>query len=216
MKIAAFLLAVLPACSQPFSIGVIGGGVATGGLDPSADNIWDGKRYTVGISAEVRLPLPRLAIEVDGLYKRAGQRAQACAFTSCSYSEVRADVFEIPFLLKYRLPRLTPVTPFVDGGVSYQHVRAASGALLTWRTGPVVAGEVVDLTVHRFPLTMPAENHVGIVAGGGIELRAGRIRVSPEFRYTRWNSAYWESAGPRGFFTASNLNQVEGLASIRF
>jgi opacity protein-like surface antigen len=210
------LLAVLPACGQRLSIGVIGGGVATGGLDPAADNLWDGKRYTVGVSAAVSLPLPRISVEVDGLYKHAGQRAQDCAFTSCSYSEVRADVFEIPVLLKYRLLQHAPVAPFVGAGVSYQHVRAGSGTLLTWRTGPVVAGEAVDLTVHRFPLTMPAENHVGMVAGGGIELRAGRIRVSPELRYTRWNSAYWESAGPRGFFTASNLNQVEFLISIRF
>jgi hypothetical protein len=216
MKIPVILLAVLPACGQHFSIGVIGGGVATGGLDPSAANIWDGKRYTVGVTAEVDLPLPRLAIEVDGLYKHAGQRAQDCVFTSCSYSEVRAHVFEIPFLLKYRLLKHTPLTPFVDTGVSYRRVLAASGTLLTWRTGPLVAAEAVDLAVHRFPLSMPAENHVGIVAGGGIELRAGRIRMSPEFRYTRWNSAYWQWSGPRGFFTASNLNQVEGLLSIRF
>lgn len=216
MKIAAILLAVLPACGQHFSIGVIGGGMATGGLDPSAQNIWDGKRYTVGLTAEVDLPLPRLAVEIDALYKRAGQRAQDCVFTSCSYSEVRAHVFEVPFLLKYRLLKHTPLTPFAGAGVSYQHVRAASGTLLTWRTGPLVPAEVVDVAVHRLPLSMPAEDHAGIVAAGGIELRAGGIRVSPEFRYTRWKSAYWEWYGPRGFFTASNLNQVDGLVSIRF
>ena len=53
----------------------------------------------------------------------------------------------------------------------------------------------------------------GVVAGGGIEFRAGRLKVSPEFRYTRWNSRYWESPGSRGFFTASNVNQAEGLMS---
>jgi hypothetical protein len=216
MKPAILLLAALPACCQPFSFGIIGGGIATDGLDPSAQNLWDGKRYTVGVAAELKLPLPRLSVEVDALYKHTGQRSSSCAFTSCAYSEVRANIFEFPFLLKYRLLKRSPIAPFVEAGPAYQWVRHASGTVLTWRTGPIVPDEVVDLTVHRFPTMMPAENHVGIVAGGGIELRAGPIRVSPQFRYTRWSAAYWESSGARGFFTASNVNQAEGLLSIRF
>jgi len=216
MKTAVLLLAALPAHGQVFSFGVIGGGIATGGLDPSAGNIWDGKRYIAGLAAEFRLPLPRLSVEVDGLYKHTGQRRADCAFAFCSLSEVRANIFEFPALLKYRLLKHAPVAPFVAAGVAYQWVRRGSGTAQSWRTGPIVPNEVVDLSVHQFPLAMPAENHAGIVGGGGIEFRAGRLRVSPEFRYTRWSSRYWEASGSRGFFTGSNLNQAEGLMSVKF
>ena len=216
MRTAVFLLAAFPAYGQLFSFGVIGGGIATGGLDPSAQDTWDGKRYTIGATAEGRLPLPRLSLEVDALYKHTGERNSGCAFTFCFYSEVRANIFEFPLLLKYQLLKHSPAMPFVGAGVAYQWVRHGSGTLLGWRNGTIVPGEVVDLTVDRSPLTMPAENHVGIVAGGGVEFRAGRIRLAPEFRYTRWNAAYWESTGPRGFFTGSNLNQAEGLIGVRF
>src|SRR5690349_1083829 len=161
MRTAILLLAALPACGQHFSFGVIGGGIATGGLDPSADDTWDGKRYSVGVAAEVSLPLPRLSVEVDALLQHTGQRGSGCAFTSCSYSEERADIFEFPALLKYRLFKRAAATPFVEAGPAYQWVRHASGALLTWRTGPLVAGEVVDLSVHAFHVSMPAENHAG-------------------------------------------------------
>jgi hypothetical protein len=197
----------LPACSQFLSFGVIGGGIATEGLDPGADNIWDGKWYTVGVTAEMKLPLPRLSVEVDALFRHAGQRNLECVFSICSYSEVRANIFEFPALLKYRFAKGAAAVPFVDCGPAYQWVRHGSG--------PFLVGSVAALfPVGSIPLA--AENHVGIVAGGGIELRAGWLRLSPEFRYTRWNSAYWESFGSRGFFTASNLNQVQGLMSVRF
>jgi hypothetical protein len=149
---------------------------------------------------------------VDALFRRAGERNSNCAFASCSYSEVRAGIFEFPALLKYRFVKYA----FVNAGLSYQWVRHGSGTLLSWRTGPLVPGEVVDLTVHSSPLATPAENHVGFVGGIGIEVRGGGLRLSPEFRYTRWNSPYWKSTGPRGFFTASNLNQIEGLVAVRF
>ena len=213
MRAVILLLAALPACGQRLSFGVIGGGIATGGLDPSAQNIWDGEPYTVGAAAEIGLPMPRFSMEVDALYKHTGQRNSGCIFTYCSYSEVRANVIEFPVLLKYRMWKRAL---FVEAGLAYQWVRHGSGTALGWRTGPIVPNEVVDLTLHRFPFAMPAESHVGIVAGGGFEFRAGRLRLAPEFRYTRWNSRYWEDFGSRGFFTGSNLNQAEGVVGLRF
>src|SRR5690349_14102537 len=108
MRTAILFLAAIPAYGQLFSFGVIGGGIVTGGLDPAAQDIWDGKRYTAGAAVEVKLPLPRLSVEADALYKHAGQRNSDCAFTSCSYSEVRTDIFEFPALLKYRLLKRAP------------------------------------------------------------------------------------------------------------
>src|SRR5690348_3194064 len=117
MKSLILFLSVLPACGQILSFGLIGGGIASDGLDPSARNTWSGKRYTVGVTVEAKLPAPRLSVEVDALYRRAGQGSSDCAFTSCFASEVRANVFEFPVLAKYRLLKRAPVAPFVAAGV---------------------------------------------------------------------------------------------------
>ena len=208
MKTAIFFLAALRACGQFLSFGFIGGGIAAGGLDPSAQDAWEGKRYTVGATIEMKLPAPRLSVAVNALFRRAGKRNDGCTFGSCFYSDVRANIFEFPMLIKYRPWKCAPAQPFVEAGPAYQWVRHGSGLLLSGLAGRTLGG--------RFPLVMPAENHVGIVAGGGVEFRAGRLRLSPEFRYTRWTSRYWESFGSRGFFTGSNLDQAEGLISVRF
>lgn len=213
--IILFLTAVLPACGQLLSFGIKGGGAATGGLDPSAQDVWEGKPYTIGATVEYHLPR-RMAVEVDALYQRAGDRSMGCAFTPCSYSQLRAGIFEFPAQLKFRLLRRAPATPFVAGGLAYRRVRTATGTALSWRTGPIVPNEVVDYTVHRSSISNPAENHVGGVAAGGVEFRIGRLRLAPELRYTRWNARYWEFFGSRGFFTGSNLNQVEGLLGVTF
>jgi hypothetical protein len=80
----------------------------------------------------------------------------------------------------------------------------------------MVPGENVDLSIHRVKTSSPAENHLGGVFSGGVEFGAGRLRLSPEFRYTRWSSRYWEIFGSRGYFSGSNLNQAELLFGLRF
>ena len=209
-----YLAATIPACGQLLSFGIRGGGIATGALDPAAQNIAEAKRYTVGPAVEVRLPF-RLALEVDALYERVGQRSQGCAFEACSFASVHGNALRFPALVKYRMLR-GPVRPYVSGGVAYEWVRRSAGTELSWRTGPLVSNEVVDYTIHRFGVAQPAESHAGVVAGGGVEWRAGRLRLGPEFRYTRWSGRYWESSGPRGFFTGSNPNQADILFGITF
>jgi len=170
----------------------------------------------VGLTSEVKLPLPHVSLQVDVLFRHAGANHADCAFTSCVYSETRANIFEFPVLTRYGLRRPAAAAPFVEAGLAYQWVRHAYGGALSWRTGPIVPGEVVDLSVHRGSVSMPAENHLGFVAGGGVEFRSGRFRVAPEIRYTRWNARYWEVFGARGFFTGSNLNQIDGLVGVGF
>src|SRR5215831_15637487 len=95
-----FLTAALPAAGQLLSFGIKGGGIATDGLDPSADNAWEGKPYAIGATVECHLPR-RLSVEVDALFRRAGDRSASCAFTSCFQSQVRANIFEFPAVLKF-------------------------------------------------------------------------------------------------------------------
>src|SRR5215831_3831258 len=97
-----FLL--IPASGQPVSFGVLGGGLATGGLDPSAQNAWEGKRYTIGPTIEFHLPR-HFSVEVDALYQRTGDSNSDCIFTYCSASSRRANILEFPVQLKFRLLR---------------------------------------------------------------------------------------------------------------
>src|SRR5689334_23057856 len=128
MKCLPFLLAAaVSAWGQPFSFGLKGGGSAGEGLDPSALASWEGKQYVLGIMAETRLPW-RLAAEADALYRRTGQREGSCFFTLCSASSLRANIFEFPALLRYRLAGRA-VAPFVSGGVAYRWVRHGTGSL---------------------------------------------------------------------------------------
>ena len=80
----------------------------------------------------------------------------------------------------------------------------------------MVLNEVVDYSIRRSSYATAAENHAGFVAAGGVELRASRLKIAPEFRYTRWNARYWEFYGSRGFFTGSNLNQMDVLLGVSF
>lgn len=212
--VLALTVGLFPAGAQLLSFGIKAGGVVTGALDPAAWSVSEAKRYTVGPMVELHLPR-RLAVELDALYKRTGNRDSNCQYTYCYFSNVRANIWEFPFLLRYRLWS-GPIAPYVSGGLSYRHVGKGSGTTLSWRSGPLVGGEVVDPTFSQFSVSNPSENHVGAVAGGGVRFQMGRLALSPEVRYTRWNARYWEFNWSRGYFTGSNPNQVEVLFGLSF
>jgi hypothetical protein len=127
----------------------------------------------------------------------------------------RGTAWSIPLLVRWRFAG-EQNRPFLTGGYTYHRIPGAVREGESFRTGPIVSGEEVDYTVHRYTQQSPGENTHGVTAGGGIEFRIGRFRVAPEARYTRWNRRYWEEYGSRGFFTGSNRNQVDVLFGISF
>jgi hypothetical protein len=207
------LLAMLPCIyGQRLSFGIIGGGMATGGLDPTAQDTWEGKRYTFGPAVEFGLPF-RLSAELDALYRRAGSSIRIFSIGTSGYSSRRADVLEFPLQLKCRLGR-GPVRPFVAGGLAVKWVRHASANSLSFVTNPFVLNAPTQYVTYRYGV--PAETHAGPVVSGGIEFAAGRLRLAPEFRYTRWSGRYWEFSGSHGYFTGPNPNQAELLFELLF
>ena len=89
--------------------------------------------------------------------------------------------WNFPVLGKYRLPVLRHATPFAELGPSFRLPQGVSGA-----------------------------SHYGVTAGAGVEVRLWRLKIAPEFRYTRWGS---ETAPPS---EAGNLNRVEFLTGFSF
>lgn len=113
-------------------------------------------------------------------------------------SSTRFSTWEFPILAKYRF-KFPIVRPYIDAGPSFR--------------------TTTDNTRYL-------SNH-GIAVGGGLDIKALFLHVSPEIRYTRWGSD--SSAGtasiPAGqsrlsYFgqpqASSNVNQVEFLVGISF
>ena len=75
------------------------------------------------------------------------------------------------------------------------------------------AGQVINTTI-----TTPAEfnkrTDVGMVFGGGVEFKIKRLRISPEFRYTRWGSENFRD--PVRSLLRTNRNQGDFLLGILF
>jgi hypothetical protein len=95
--------------------------------------------------------------------------------------------WEFPLLVKYRFA-FPVVRPYVDGGIAWNHLALSTP-------------EVVKNTTP------------GIVLGGGIDIHAIFLHISPEVRYTHWNNA--QISDTNGLLH-SNQNQAEFLVGFTF
>jgi hypothetical protein len=187
-KLFALLFFVgVSAYAQPVGLGVKFGVPLNDAFSVQSPNplqyVADTHRYTVGPYIELRLPL-RFAIEVDALYKSYDFQRSVPTITSVS-----ASSWEFPVLAKYKiLPG--PIQPYIEGGVAYARLMDVPN--------------IVELN---------ATNNLGVVAGAGLELHLGFLRISPEIRYTGWSRRFFNSPGD---YLQSNRNQATVLVGISF
>jgi hypothetical protein len=100
--------------------------------------------------------------------------------------------WSFPILAQYRFK--TPVVkPFVEVGVSFDHLSSLSAAATELTSGPG---------------TLIRQTNAGVVLGGGVDVKIPLIRLSGELRYTHQGSAYFQGI--------SNLNQAEVLVGVHF
>jgi len=229
--------------AQSLSIGAIGGiritddirsSGQTKGADPgrpvvSGGTTSESRRYVVGPAIEVGLPF-RLALEFDALYRPEGYRSDVYVSSTArilpgggpiagnTRSRERADSWEFPILLKYKIP-LPVIAPYVEAGYAHRIIR-----------GSIDANEFVHLVQTFQPLDVQIDfptqqsstnwrDSQGVVSGLGVQFTFGHWLVSPEVRYTRWNNAAIQGApafarpglagiGP-GFESARNQVDVQ-------
>lgn len=196
--------------SQPFSIGVKGGipindfvngtNTASGVLSSTTN------RYIVGPEVELNLPWG-FGAEFDAMYRHYNFQGFG---VSGSTDKVSTGAWEFPLLAKWRAP-IPVIHPFIDGGVSWDHL-----------TGTGVTAS----SVFPGPLAGPGVDHntvFGYVGGAGIEVQSKWLRIEPEIRYTRWGSQHFVTSNgvstggvtsPAGF--SSNQNQLELLVGLTF
>ena len=136
--------------------------------------------FTVGPYVEVRLPIS-LSLEVDALHRGYDYRNAGISASNSSW--------EFPVLAKYKLLH-GPIRPYLEGGISFLKLT-----------------DVARIT------SIAAINHAntaGIVLGGGIEIKAAALRVSPEIRYTGYTLLNFDS------LIRTNRNQATFLVGIGF
>jgi opacity protein-like surface antigen len=147
-------------------------------------------RWTLGPTVEFRL-FPHLSFEVDALFRgfdiKSNGVTPAHEGVAASVYAYRNDVkaWDVPFLLKYRI--LTRrISPFVNAGVSITHQSADYSSNVTCQPRPgesCTSPDGIRLDSHSD--YSESLNRRGLVAGGGVEFKYGRVTLAPEFRYTR-------------------------------
>ncbi len=108
-------------------------------------------------------------------------------------------------LLQYAL-KVPVVKPYIEGGWAPRIDRGYEDT----------AGYYLYLTGETFYTSHTDKNVTsqGVVAGGGLRIRVGRLEVAPEVRYTRWTSARFGVIFSDGPQVESLQNQVDVLVGI--
>jgi hypothetical protein len=158
-------------------------------------------RYTVGPALELRLN-GRFSAEFSALYQPFSFQESGIIGVPSS-RKTTGGLWQFPVLLRYSFFE-GPIRPFVAVGPSFQAAAKITASDMT----------VVDPTpVISHP--EPTRRAIaGVAAGGGLQFSIGRLRISPELRYTRWGVENFD-------FTQTNhvgtkLNQFQVLVAVMF
>lgn len=182
------------ASAQRVSFGAVGGTNLTTDFpttrDPRVpgspidiDRYSDHRGLIAGVSVEMDLG-HGISVEGNAL-RRQLKLGLRSVFPDGTVGEFETEIgtWEWPILLKYQMPALRALRPFIEAGPSFR-------------------------TRHN---PAPAEpSQFGGTVGTGVELRFGRLRVSPALRYTRWQ---YDGDFPR---IATKRDQLEFVTGISY
>lgn len=204
-------LSIMAVIAQPVSVGIKGGVPITDAFETLRGNTssyaTNTKRYIVGPTMQVNLPAG-FAIEGSALYKRLGYQYNQFSPAASASASVVSNAWEFPITLKYAFLS-TPIRPFVEAGGAFRHVSGIRQIRNTLTT----AGNLVNTSLDSAP-EFNKRTDVGLVFGGGVELKVKRLRVSPGIRYTRWGSENFRD--PVNALLRTNRNQADFLIGILF
>ena len=181
--------------AETISVGVLGGAPFTDVVNSVTQNnvnyVSKSTNFTIGPTLQINLPL-NLRFEVDALYRPYSFSPIAQAPLLTANYTVSASQWSFPFLLQYRFN--TPLLkPFVEAGVSFDHLANISAAANNITSGP---GALIN------------RSNAAVVLGAGVDLKIPVIRLSGELRYIHEGSA--------DFQAISNVNQAEVLFGVHF
>ena len=163
------------------------------------------RRYTIGPSLRISLP-HGFGVEFDALYKRLGFDDRQDTALILDYTRVIANSWEFPILATVRFLRRLPLKPYAAGGAAFRITSASS--LSTYETFPGQTTPIQKQPAIR-PSILDHRSWRGAAIGLGGQVQAGFLRISSEFRYTRWAADAAEDP-----FLHSNRNQAELLLGV--
>ena len=211
-----FFAAALTAQAQRFSFGVKAGAPVTAALpyDSSPYSIVDTGRWTVGPTAEVRL-FSHLSVEADALFRGYRSLSSGGGFIVAGASVVTSQTvpvsatfrqntkeWDFPMLLKYRF-QAGKMHPFVDAGFEFAHASSDfTNSFSCIGSADTCSAAGIGSFITSLNKYSSSVNRKGPAAGVGIEFKFGKVRISPEVRYTK--------------LTRPNANEVTVLAGFTF
>jgi hypothetical protein len=185
-------LAASTAQAQFVSLGIKGGVPVTPALpNLSYSQLYlDTGRWTVGPTIELHL-VSGLSFEADALFRGYTVISNFVSYSPSNAplldsSKASVKAWDIPFLLKYRLP-VGAIRPFVDGG--YQFTLESTDVFASY----ICAAATLPCVPPNPALTSyngefkSSLNLNGPAAGVGVEFRYGRVKIAPEVRYSHLN-----------------------------
>jgi hypothetical protein len=215
-----FLLASMSVFAQPFSAGIKAGVPLTDFLNAAQSGTFNytapTQRYIIGGVAEVRLPLG-FGVEFDALYRRLSYSGTGTSAGLITDSNTTGSNWEFPLLLKYRF-HFPVVRPYLDAGVAWDTL-AGLQQTVTTSTG---YGPLPFTSTTSNPSELRKKATMGFVVGAGVDIHAAFLHISPEIRFTRWNSTQISDVCSLCAQTSgsgllqSNLNQAEFLVGFTF
>jgi hypothetical protein len=99
------------------------------------------------------------------------------------------------------------VHPFVDAGVAWDKLSGLT------QTVTSVVNSVTKTSSTSSPAELANSTTRGFVLGGGVDVKALVIHITPELRFTRWGAKQF--IDPAGMFN-SQQNQAEFLVGFTF
>jgi len=207
-----------PACAQPFAFGVKAGVPLSDFFDAVNSNnlgyFSSTDRYIVGGTAELHLPFG-IGVEFDALYRHLHYTSvQNLPPNALASSATTSGAWEFPLLLKYRF-KFPLVRPFADGGVAWDTLSGLTQSI-TQTAG--ITG-IVSSSSTSNAAELQHSTVTGVVFGGGVDIHALVLHISPEIRYTRWIDPHFQATAPNTALNGSihsTQNQFEFLVGFTF
>jgi opacity protein-like surface antigen len=189
-----------------FSFGVKGGVPLNNAFDTATtgniDYVSDTRRWTAGPEFDINLPLG-FAVEIDALYRRLDFESNETV-SEIEHQATTSNAWDFPLLLKWRVPPMGPVRPYVGAGPTFRDVTNVN------QVTTFFGGTPPPPTSTSLPVELNRRFTTGFTAVAGIQLFK---HVSPEIRYTRWG---WNSFENPGSAFRSNPNQWDFMLGLTF
>lgn len=161
-------------------------------------------RYIIGATGELRLPFG-LGVEADILYRHFSFGSSLSLIANYQTGKTTTGAWEFPLLAKYRFKGKV-FRPYIDGGVAWDKL---SGVTSTVQT---IFNNVTTTSTTSNPFSLKEDTTRGFVLGGGVDIKALLIHISPEIRFTHWGAQHFIESGSLN----SKQSQAEFLVGITF